>query len=130
MPLSWSPHAMPLFARLRRCATRLPGRALLAWFALTIAAAVAAPVAHSGTLQDVCTSAGVAAVSAGAGGAGPPAPSHLDCPLCVPTAPPPPPYQALPATQPAPSSPPRWTMLARAAGHEGRAPPVRGPPAL
>lgn len=121
---------MPLFARLRRCATRLPGRALLAWFTLTIAAAVAAPVAHSGTLQDVCTSAGIAAVSAGAGSAGPSAPSHLDCPLCVPTAPPPSACHALPATQPAPSGLPRWTMLVRAAGHEGRAPPVRGPPLL
>lgn len=120
---------MTLFARLRRIATRLPGRALLAWFALTLAVAVAAPMAHAGSAQDICTSAGAAGLFADAG-APPAAAPHLDCPLCLPTAPPPPAWDAWPAAQPAPAYLPRWAARVRAVAHEDSAPPVRAPPRL
>ena len=120
---------MTPFARLRRLATRLPGRALLAWFALTLAAAVAAPMAHAGAAQDICTSAGAASLFSAAGGNPPADGSHLDCPLCVPNAPPPPAFSAWSATQAPPCNPPRWSVQERAARHESRTPPGRGPPA-
>lgn len=121
---------MTPFARLRHLATRLPGRVLLAWFALTLAAAMAAPVAHSGTLQDICTSAGASGLFDPVGTAPSTATSHLDCPLCVPTAPPPPAWLAWQAAQAAPSCPPRWSAQVRAERHEHPTPPGRAPPAL
>lgn len=119
---------MTLFARLRRIATRLPGRALLAWFALTLAAAVAAPMAHAAATQDICTSAGGARMFGDAGR--PVALTHLDCPLCVPSVPPPSAWHAMATAQPAPADPPRWVARVRARTHEDPAPPARAPPCL
>lgn len=117
---------MTLFACLRRLATRLPGRALLAWFALTLAAAVAAPMAHDVTTQDICTSVGSTSMFGDA--QRPAALTHLDCPLCVPSAPPPPAWHALAAAQTTPEHAPRWAARVRAQTHEDPAPPVRAPP--
>lgn len=119
---------MTLFARLRRIALRLPGRALLAWFALTLAAAVAAPMAHAGATQDICTSAGGAGMFGTAGR--PAALTHLDCPLCVPSAPPPPAWHAPTMSQPVPGGTPRWAARVRTQTHEDPAPPVRAPPRI
>lgn len=120
--------AMSPFARLRHTAAGLLGRVVLAWFALTLGAAAGASWAPHTALQDICTSAGPAALLAAAstalGG------QHLDCPMCLPTAPPPAVWVGPPATaaflsyllQPAENAPPTARGVA--------VPPVRGPPAL
>lgn len=120
--------AMSPFARLRHNAAGLLGRAVLAWFALTLGAAAAASWALPTALQDICTSAGPATLLPAAGTA--PGGQHLNCPMCLPTAPPPPLWPGSPATaaflsyllQPAAHASPTARGVA--------VPPVRGPPAL
>ena len=77
---------------LRRIATCLLGRCVLAWFALSIGVASASPLTQPKSFELICTSTGAVkmivkgddgSVSVGAG--------HLDCPMCLPLAAPPPP---------------------------------------
>ena len=86
---------------LRRIATCLLGRCVLAWFALSIGVASAAPLIQSQGFELICTSTGAMKMVAigddgssdhTALGAG-----HLDCPMCLPHAAPPPPVLQLTA---------------------------------
>ncbi|QXZ11228.1 DUF2946 family protein [Comamonas sp. Y33R10-2] len=128
---------MPLHA-LRRIATCFLGRCVLAWFALSIGVASAAPLIQSQGFELICTSTGAmkmvavgdtesdnessdhTALSAG----------HLDCPMCLPHAAPPPPVLRLPV----PTELPLHHALqpvqrARLASITAAPLPARGPPA-
>lgn len=124
-PLSWLPLAMTPFARLRRCATQTLGGVLLAWFALTLAAATAAPINFPVTLLGICTST----AAAGLGQDGAPAASHhLNCPLCVSVVPPPPPQGKLDAAPLALSYLLRPSASAQVHAHPTTTPQARAPP--
>jgi len=115
---------------LRRIATCLLGRWVLAWFALSIGVAVASPLLQTQGFELICTSTGAVKMIAkgedgGALGAG-----HLDCPMCLPHVAPPPPLLQLPA----PTQSPLWHALqpvqaARIAAITAAPLPARGPPA-
>ena len=84
----------------RRIAACLLGRCVLAWFALSMGAAVASPLVQPHGFELICTSTGAVKlivigddgssdhIVLGAG--------HLDCPMCLPHAAPPPPALQLP----------------------------------
>jgi hypothetical protein len=109
---------------------RTVARFLLAWFALYLGAAVAAPLLTPGGYAVICSADGIARVVQ-TDDAGEPdeARASLHCPLCVPAGAPPPPAAALAATplQPLlyalPSVPAAWPKALSAAP-----PPARGPP--
>ena len=118
---------------LRRIATCLLGRCVLAWFALSIGVASAAPLIQSQGFELICTSTGAMKMVAigddgssdhTALGAG-----HLDCPMCLPHAPPPPPVLQLTAPT---QSPLRHALQpverARIAAITAAPLPARGPP--
>lgn len=125
-------HLMTL-QQLRRIATCLLGRCVLAWFALSMGVAAAAPLIQSQGFELICTSTGaVKLIAMGedgnsdhlALGAG-----HLDCPMCLPHAAPPPPALQIPA----PTESPLWHALqpverARIASITSAPLPARGPP--
>ena len=103
-------------------------RLVLAWFALSIGVAVAAPVVQPRALELLCTGTGVAKLMV-QGDDGQPAPAGhtLDCPLCVALSAPP------PAERPvARVSPPPPLAVARDAVRAvplpALPPPARGPP--
>ncbi|MEG0140776.1 MAG: DUF2946 family protein [Comamonas sp.] len=118
---------------LRRIATCLLGRCVLAWFALSIGVASAAPLIQSQGFELICTSTGAMKMVAigddgssnhTALGAG-----HLDCPMCLPHAAPPPPVLQLTA----PTQSPLHHALqpverARIAAITAAPLPARGPP--
>jgi hypothetical protein len=117
----------------RRIAACLLGRCVLAWFALSMGAAVASPLVQPHGFELICTSTGaVKLIVIGddgssdhtALGAG-----HLDCPMCLPHAAPPPPVLQLPP----PTASPLWHALqpverARIAAITAAPLPARGPP--
>ena len=118
---------------LRRIATCLLGRCVLAWFALSIGVASAAPLIQSQGFELICTSTGAMKMVAigddgssdhTALGAG-----HLDCPMCLPHAAPPPPVLQLAAPT---QSPLRHALQpverARIAAITAAPLPARGPP--
>ena len=118
---------------LRRIATCLLGRCVLAWFALSIGVASAAPLIQSQGFELICTSTGamkMVAIGDDGGsdhtalGAG-----HLDCPMCLPHAAPPPPVLQLTAPT---QSPLRHALQpverARIAAITAAPLPARGPP--
>ena len=118
---------------LRRIATCLLGRCVLAWFALSIGVASAAPLIQSQGFELICTSTGAMKMVAigddgssdhTALGAG-----HLDCPMCLPHAAPPPPVLQLTAPT---QSPLRHALQpverARIAAITAAPLPARGPP--
>ena len=116
--------------RLRRLAARLLGRCMLAWFALSIAVAAAAPLAAAQDMELICSSTGVVKlIVKGDDGSSAMGASHLDCPMCMPYAAPPPPIWQLSlptlsplfhALQPVPA--------ARIAAITAAPLPARGPP--
>lgn len=115
--------------RLRQA--RLLVRLVLAWFALAVGVAVAAPVVQPSSAQLVCTGTGLMKlIVPGDDGTGQPADSHtLDCPLCASVAPPPPlarapesPHPLAHVLQPVPA--------ARHAARIAAPLPARGPPSL
>jgi len=115
--------------RLRQA--RFLARLVLAWFALAIGVAVAAPVIQPQALELVCTGGGPMKLLVKGDGGSTPAKVHtLDCPLCATAgAPPPataidvPPAQPLGrAVQPIPA--------ARIAALTAAPLPARGPPLL
>lgn len=127
---------MPLLHHLRLLARALLGRALLAWFALSLGVAVASPLVSPQSLELVCSGAGVMKlivktddgaqeVGAGMGAA------HLDCPMCMPLAAPPPPAVAGAVEPPAPLCYAlRSIPAARIAAATAAPLPARGPPRL
>jgi len=109
---------------------RTVARFVLAWFALYLGAAVAAPLLTPGGYAVICSADGIARVVQ-TDDAGEPdeARASLHCPLCMPAGAPPPPAAALVATplQPLvyalPSAP-----SASPAALTAAPPPARGPP--
>ena len=105
---------------------------VLAWFALTLLAAIASPLVQAQQFEIVCTGAGMVRMAApvGHGDTVPPSPAAFDCPLCVPSS-------ALPSSLHTLSTPP-WphaTPVALAWFEHLRAtavvlPPTRAPPPL
>lgn len=113
---------------------RLPGRLTLAWLLLTLAAAFASPLAHSSSLQLVCSGAagtGLHAVFVDQDGNPSSANQHsLDCPLCLPVAPPTSLALLAPESQVAVSLLQHPFVAAHIAALAGAPLPPRGPPAL
>lgn len=105
-------------------------RLILAWFALTLGAAIASPLVSPKALQLVC-SVGAAAkwVVVDAGGDAAPVGQHtLDCPLCL-LAAPPSPWAAERAVQPLPpTGAPHPLVAGHTAAPIGAPLPPRGPP--
>lgn len=130
-------HGTPLIHRLRLMARALAGRVALAWFALSLAVAIASPLAQpqaavAGSLDMVCTSAGMVELAVADAGGVPRTVSaaHLDCPLCLPLAAPlPPAWHGAPpprpvvsrVLRPAPTAP---IAIATAAPLAARGPPA------
>jgi len=106
-------------------------RLVLVWFALTLGAAVAAPVLQSVSMTVVCTDKGARVVVLDADGAATHGAGHtLDCPLCLPSAPAPPPAIHGPvAVQPQQIAAP-VLIATRVATIAGAPLPARGPPAI
>ena len=115
---------------LRRIATRLLGRCVLAWLALSMGVAAAAPLIQSQGFELICTSTGaVKLIVKGEDGGSVLGAGHLDCPMCLPHAAPPPPALQLPP----PTESPLWHALqpverARIAAITAAPLPARGPP--
>ena len=106
---------------------------LLAWFALSIAAATASPFVAPQSVQLICSGAGeVKLLVLTEDGAQEQRSQMLDCPLCVHlggAAPPPEPLRLLPAPQPlAQGLPP--AQASRSVARTAAPLPARGPPAL
>lgn len=120
---------MPFFARLRQITAGLLGRGVLAWFALTVMAAAAAPLAYAQGLQNICTSTGVPTLAASDDGL-PAGGALMHCPLCLPTAPPPLAWSAQPAPAVALSFELRPIASIAPAVWRFAIPPVRAPPML
>ena len=129
-------HGPPLLHRLRLMARALAGRVALAWFALSMAVAIASPLAQpqgaAASLEMVCTSAGMVemAVADAAGAPGTAGAVHLDCPLCLPLAAPlPPAPHGTPAPRPVLSRVLRPAPAAPIAVATAAPLSARGPPA-
>lgn len=113
-----------------RHATRL-ARFALAWFVLSLAAAVVAPLAMPGGMELVCSSTGgLKLLVKSEDGGGEQSRHTLDCPLCAHVASPPP--AAVGAAEP--PHPLAHVLRPAAAAHiawlTAAPPPGRGPPAL
>jgi len=111
--------------RLRQA--RFLARLVLAWFALAVGAAVAAPLVQPKALQLVCSgSGGLRLLLEDGEEPRPLAPPTLDCPLCAVAAPPAMAgAQTLFAAGPAEPPPPAVRAVA---GDLVAQPPARGPP--
>lgn len=120
---------MPFFVRLRQMTAGLPGRGLLAWFALTVMVAAAAPLAYAQGWPDVCSSASGSALAASADGL-PAGGALMHCPLCLPTAPPPAAWSMPPATAVAPAVALRPVAGSTPAVWRFALPPARASPGL
>lgn len=123
---------MPLLHRLRLLARALLGRAVLAWFALSLGAAVASPLVSPQSLELVCSGAGVMKIVVKTDdGAQEMGAAHLDCPMCMPLLAPPPPAAAGAGEPHAPLSYAlRSIPAARIAAATAAPLPARGPPTL
>ena len=113
--------------RLRNASTLV--RLVLAWFALSIGVAVAAPVVQPRALELLCTGAGITKLMVqGDDGQAAPVGHTLDCPLCAALSAPPP--AARPDLR---FEPQRHAVavprLVRATPWLALPPPARGPPA-
>ncbi|MBS0391004.1 MAG: hypothetical protein JSS19_06270 [Proteobacteria bacterium] len=122
---------MPLLHRLRQLAPALLGRLVLAWFALSLGAAIASPLVSPRAMELVCSSAGVMKVVVKSDdGVQELGASHLDCPMCMPLAAPPP-VASRGAPPPSPLSHAlRPVIAARIAAATAAPLPARGPPSL
>ena len=124
-----SAHPMTL-QQLRRIANCLLGRCVLAWLALSMGVAAAAPLIQSQGFELICTSTGaVKLIVKGEDGGSALGAGHLDCPMCLPHAAPPPPALQLPP----PTESPLWhaqqpVERARIAAITAAPLPARGPP--
>ena len=111
--------------------TKLLARFVLVWFALSIAAAIAAPLVRPQPLALICSAGGVMKLLAKTDDGGQPGASHtLDCPLCVGLgAPPPLLAQAVHAPMPAPGYVAQGVRATHIAALRAAPLPPRGPPA-
>lgn len=112
-------------------------RLILAWFVLTMGAAIASPLVHPQAMELVCTTGSTAKlVDVGdvgdVGPAGTPSAHHaLDCPLCLHLGAPPRQVQPLAAVHPQPLAHALRPIMAPALAALAGAPlPPRGPPAF
>lgn len=104
---------------------------MLAWFALSIAVAAAAPLVAAQDMELICSGTGVVKlIVKGDDGNSAPGASHLDCPMCMPYPAPPPPIWQLPLPAPSPLLHAlRPVPAARIAAITAAPLPARGPPA-
>lgn len=110
---------------------RFIARLVLAWFALSLGVALAAPVVSPQALALVCSGGGMKLLATGGEDGAAAAGGHgLDCPLCAHAVPPPTVARAgtAPADGLAHALAPR--RVARIAGLTAAPPPARGPPAF
>lgn len=109
---------------------RFLARLVLAWFALSIGAALASPMFNPQALDVVCSAAGaVKLVVKSEGGYDRPSGHLLDCPLCVQVGSPPAPVQADIQLPHPLSYALRPVVAAHLAALTGAPLPARGPPA-
>jgi hypothetical protein len=102
-------------------------RLVLAWFALTLGVAIAAPLVQPGELQIVCSGgAGVKLVQPGDGDDAQPI-AAMDCPLCASLAAPPPARRGV-AVLPLAGLPQAQGVAQPWAAPPSGLPPARGPP--
>ncbi|MFC5497063.1 hypothetical protein ACFPOE_05920 [Caenimonas terrae] len=104
-------------------------RLMLAWLALAIGVATAAPLVGASALELVCSGTGLKLVAKGAGGGTAPAGHTLDCPLCVHMDAPPVLASAREFRAQGTSGPVVAVRPARIAVRTTAPPPARGPPA-
>ncbi len=121
---------MPLLLQLGLVVRRRLGLGVLAWFVLSLGAAVASPLVGGPSLALVCTGAGMMKIVAtGDDGVQALGAAHLDCPMCMPLLAPPPPARAPGVPAPSPLS---YALQPAVAAHIAvltAAPlPARGPP--
>ncbi len=116
-----------------RClhSTRCLARLVLAWFVLSLGAAMAGPLIKPQAIQWVCSTGGaMKLVVSGDDGAPSPAHATLDCPLCMTPGAPPPAALATFAL-PSPLAHAVCPLVAAVIAERTAAPlPPRGPPAL
>lgn len=105
---------------------RLLARFVLAWFALVVGIAVAAPLVEPDALQVICSGSGMKLVAVGGDEGESPTVATLDCPLCAAVAPPPA-VVTLPQPQPL-AHVLQSVPAARLAALTAPVPPARGPP--
>lgn len=108
-------------------------RLILAWFVLTLGAAIASPLVRPQALELVCTTGSTAKLVVLGDGSpdAPSAPHGLDCPLCLHFGTPPSQAQSLAVVHPQPLAhalPP--IVAATLAAIAGAPLPPRGPPAF
>jgi hypothetical protein len=108
---------------------RLLARAVLAWFVLSIGAAVASPVVHPRALELVCTGGGaIKLVALGEDGAAPAPIGHADCPLCNTHGAPPPALRMDLRLQPPAAGASFVASLGHGTSLDALPPPARAPP--
>lgn len=104
-------------------------RLVLAWFALSIGVAVAAPVVKPQPLELICSTAGALKLLVQGEDGGQATGLHtLDCPMCASLAGPPVQPQGLAHVLAQPAGAPHATAVARIVAFAAP-PPARGPPA-
>ncbi len=123
---------MPHLHRFRLMVLGFLGRAVLAWFALSLGVAVASPMVNPQAMELVCSSTGVVKVIVKTDdGAQEMGSTHLDCPMCMPLIAPPPLASAGAVPPPSPLSHAlRPIVAARIAAATAAPLPARGPPSL
>jgi hypothetical protein len=90
----------------RQRTTASIARWVLAWFALTLAVAIAAPVVQPDRLQPICGAGAVKFIPQSDGQPAPAAQLTLDCALCAPAVVPPPPTVVAALVPPLPHAQP------------------------
>lgn len=109
---------------------RLLARFVLAWFALVVGIAAAAPIVQPQSFEVICSGGTMKLVVPGDGEDGEPAATvSLDCPMCMGVAPPPPAALVLPAPEPLGRAL-QSIPAAHIAAFARAALPPRGPPAF
>ena len=104
-------------------------RLVLAWFALAIGAAVAAPAVGGSAMELVCSGGALKLVAKSADGGVAPAGHALDCPLCVHVDAPPSVAASHVFNAPGHSGPVAMASQTNAPARSAAPPPARGPPA-
>lgn len=106
--------------------TALLARFVLAWFVVSVGAAMASPLVQPRGLQLVCGAGAVKLLPQDDGDA-PASALKLDCAFCTPAVVPPPAAQAVPAVA-QPTLPPAQHLQMLREGAEVQGPLARGPP--
>lgn len=107
----------------------LLARLILAWFVLTVGAAIASPIVHPQALQVVCTSGSSVKLVVGEDGGAAELGQHtLDCAMCLGASAPPPPVQQHAQRHEPLAHALTPTVAANIAAIVGAPLPARGPP--